>query len=116
VKAPAGWKKKTPVFSSPARTMRNSRILVQKTKATTVATSQPIAEMMRARRRSSRCSTIDMRPSGLRCEDEDRPLSFRAIAGLLPLLVGLGLVVGGRGRGGGGLRRRVLLVDGRPHL
>src|SRR5262249_49184784 len=84
--------------------------------ATTVAANHPMTEMMRARRRSSRCSTIDIRPSGLRfCEDAGRPLSFRAIAGWLALLLGLGLAVGGRGRSRGGLGR-VLLVERRPHL
>src|SRR5262252_5743370 len=126
VKAPAGWVKKRPLFSRPARMMSAVRIFCQKTNAMMVAANQPIAEMMRQRRRSSRCSTIDMRPSAL-CfseDDERRPLVSRAIGELLARLLGFGLGLGGRGRRGRRgrrrgfrrRRRRVLLVHRRPHL
>src|SRR5215467_464599 len=48
--------------------------------------------MIRARRRSSRCSTIDMRACGSRGAELRRPLIRRAIGGRLALLLGFGLL------------------------
>src|SRR5262245_38065928 len=90
-------------------------------KATTVAAAQPISEMISARRRSSRCSTMDMRPSGSRAADLRRPLVSRAIERGLALLFWFGRPRRrvdrrarlGRARCG---RARLLLADRRLHL
>src|SRR6266487_6607177 len=81
-------------------------------KATMVAANQPASEMISARRRSSRCSTMDMRASSGAFVDLRRPLCSRAMPDCLALLVGLGLQLDGRGGAGG----RLLLVDRRLHL
>src|SRR5262249_54560500 len=75
-------------------------------KATIVTASQPISAMISARRRSSRCSTIDMRASGSRAAELRRPLIRRAIGSRLALLLGFGLL-GLAGRVDRGTRLRV---------
>ena len=77
---PVGARKIRPVFWSPARSTRSSRMRCQKTNAMIVVTVQPMRDTISARRRSSRCSTTDMRASSFRGgEDLRRPLISRAI-------------------------------------
>src|SRR5215471_18163056 len=82
-------------------------------KATIVTASQPISAMISARRRSSRCSTIDMRASGSRAAELRRPLIRRAIGSRLALLLDFGLL-GLAGRVDRGTRLRH--VDRGLHL
>src|SRR5215813_1191000 len=80
-------------------------------KATIVTANQPINAMISARRRSSRCSTMDMRASGSRATELRRPLIRRAIGRRLALLLGFGLLGLACRVDRGGLLRLACRVD-----